>query len=35
ELQGLSTKELDDIGISRADIMAIAMQSANQCHTAR
>lgn len=29
ELQGLTDRELDDIGIPRCDIPAIAMQSAN------
>ncbi|MGI9489436.1 MAG: DUF1127 domain-containing protein [Geminicoccaceae bacterium] len=29
ELEGLSQRELDDIGIARCDIPVIAMQSAN------
>lgn len=32
ELEGLSERELNDIGIARSDIPAIAMQSANTKH---
>ena len=35
ELEGLTKKELDDIGIARCDIPVIAMRSANTNHDRR